>query len=265
MRNLLHQARAVTRTGSRSHLIRVGAALVAAVGVVTAAAAAGAITPGEPFTVDPDEGGPFTVVSVSGANCTEGPSPSVDGVVVGPPEIGVVAAFVATPDANGDWATTFTVAPNTPPGPYEVTATCRTDPNEIDGDDYGSQPFTVLEGELAIMTVSPLSAEAGQDVTVTVSGTLCRGEDATVDVEIFEESSDPDEFVVRTTVTPDAEGDWTIELTIPASAPPGTYGVGAICNFDPLGFFLYDRVDIELTAPAAPPAPPVVREPSFTG
>jgi hypothetical protein len=253
----------VAGRGFRSR--RVQGVLVATVGLLGSAAAVGAITPGEPFTVSPSQGGPFTVVNVSGANCTEGPAPSVEGTVVGSPEVGVVAAFTATPDANGEWATTFTVLPNTPAGAYEVTAMCKTDPNQLEGDAYGNQPFTILEGEPATMTVSPRSALAGKDVTVTVSGTLCRGEDAVVDVEIFLVAGDPDEFVARATLTPDAEGNWVARLTIPASTAPGNYRVGAVCSVGALQSFLYPPVDVVLLAPEAPPAPPVIREPSFTG
>lgn len=267
MRKLLHSASMVAGSGFQSR--RVWGALVATVGLLSSAAIAGAITPGEPFTVSPNEGGPFTVVNVSGANCTDGPAPSVTGTVVGSPDVGVVADFTATPDASGEWAAMFTVPPNKPAGPYEVTATCLTDPNQANGDAYGNQPFTILEGEPATMTVSPRSAQAGEDVTLTVSGTLCRGEDATVDVGIFvrvaEEFGEVDEFVDRTTSTPDAEGNWVAQLTIPASTAPGTYGVGAQCIVAGSPFFLYEPVDVVLSAPEVPPAAPVTRPPPFTG
>ena len=267
MRKLFHSASTVAGRGFRSRRVR--GALVATVGLLGSAAVAGAITPGEPFTVSPNQGDPFTVVDVSGANCMDGPAPSVTGTVVGSPDVGVVAQFTATPDANGDWAATFTVPPNKPAGPYEVTATCRTDPNQAEGDAYGNQPFTIVEGEAATMAVSRRSAQAGADVTVTVSGTLCRGEDAAVDIGIFvrvpEEFGEADEFVARATSSPDAEGNWAAQLTIPASTAPGTYGVGAQCIVAGSQFFLYETVDVVLSAPEAPPAPPVAREPSFTG
>ena len=263
MRKLFHSASMVTGRGFRSRRVR--GALVVTVGLMGSAAAAGAITPGEPFTVSPSQGGPFTVVNVAGANCTDGPAPSVAGTVVGSPDVGVVAQFTATPDANGDWATTFTVPPNQPAGPYEITAVCKTDPNQIDGDAYGNQPFEIIQGEAATMTVSPRSAVAGEDIVVIVSGTLCLGEDTVVDIGIFFEGQDPDEFVAREMSNPATDGGWASQLTIPASAAPGTYFVGASCSVAGLPFFLYERVDVELLAPEAPPAPPVIREPSFTG
>jgi hypothetical protein len=267
MQKLLHAASMVAVSGFRSRRVR--GALVATVGLLGSAAVAGAITPGDPFTVSPSQGAPFTVVTVSGADCTDGPAPSVAGTVVGSPDVGTVAQFTATPDANGGWVATFTVPPNKPAGPYEVTATCKTDPNQLDGDAYGKQPFTILQGEPATMTVSPRSALAGEDVTVTVSGTLCRGDDAAVDIGIFvrvpEEFADADEFVARATSIPDAEGNWTAQLTIPASSGPGTYGVGVQCIVAGSQFFLYEPVDVVLSAAEAPPAAPVTRQPSFTG
>jgi len=153
MRTLFHSASVVAGSGFGSRRVR--GALVATAGLLGSAAVAGAITPGEPFTVSPDQGGPFTVVDVSGANCTDGPAPSVSGTVVGSPDVGVVAQFTATPDANGEWAATFTVPPNKPAGPYEVTATCMTDPNQAGGDAYGNQPFTIVQGEAATMHCAP--------------------------------------------------------------------------------------------------------------
>jgi hypothetical protein len=240
-------------------------ATLATVGLLTSATFAGAITPGEPFTVSPSAGGPFTVVDVSGSNCTDGPSPFVTGTVVGTPEIGVVADFTATPDGAGDWATTFTVAPNKPSGLYRVTATCWTDANLVDGDDYGEQSFTILEGEHAAMTVSPLRARAGGDVIVSVSGTLCKGQDALADVGIFfRDAEEADELVARRTFTPDADGNWSGQLTIEDSLP-AVYRVATQCLVDGAQFFLYDPVDIVLTVPAALPPAPVSGQPSFTG
>jgi hypothetical protein len=258
----------IVRSAGHGIRPRSSRALLLSIGMLCSAGVAGAITPGEPFTVSPAEGGPFTVVAVSGANCTEGPAPFVAGTVVGSPEVGVITQFTATPDATGAWAATFTVPPNKPAGAYEVTAVCKTDPGQMAGDAYGNQPFTVLAGEAATMTVSPRSATAGQDVTVTVSGTLCRGPAATVDVGIFlrlpEEIADADEFVARGPATPDADGNWSTQLTIPATAGPGTYGVGAQCIVGGDQFFLYPVLDIVLSG-QAPAAVPVARQPTFTG
>ncbi|MGH9209546.1 MAG: hypothetical protein ACRD2C_02580 [Acidimicrobiales bacterium] len=260
---------AESRSGFTGHLVR--AALVAAIGLTGSAgvAAASAVAPGDPFIVSPSEGGPFTVVSVSGADCTEGPAPSVAGTVVGSPEIGVITQFTATPDDNGDWTASFTVPPNKPATDYAVTATCKTDPDQADGDQYDDQTFTVVAGDEATMTVSPLAARAGQDVVVTLSGTLCQGDEATVDVGIFERApegtGDAGEFLVRNTAIPEDDGSWTTELTIPASASPGTYGVSGECSVGGFQFFLYETTDIVLSAAQAPPAVPVPGQPRLTG
>jgi len=242
---------------------------VAMAGLVASATVGAAAAPGDAFTVSPSEGGPFTVVDVSGADCSDGEAPSVAGTVVGSADVGVVTQFTATPDENGDWAATFTVPPNKPAGAYQVTATCKTDPDQPSGADYANQPFTILAGEAGTMTVSPLTAQAGADVTVTASGTLCRGDDPTVDIGIFvrvpEDIADADEFVARTTAVPDDQGNWTTQLTIPATAAPGTYGVSAQCVLAGVQFFLYGTVDVTLSPAQAPPATPIPGEPPFTG
>jgi hypothetical protein len=242
---------------------------MAMAGLVVSATVGAAAAPGDAFSVSPGEGGPFTVVDVSGADCLEGSAPSVAGTVVGAPEIGVVTQFTATPDENGDWAATFTVPPNKPAGQYQVTATCTTDPDQPSGADYAHQPFTILAGEAGTMTVSPLTARAGADVTVTASGTLCRGDDPAVDVGIFvrvpEDVGDADEFVARTTAVPDDQGNWTTQLTIPATAGPGTYGLSAQCIIAGVQFFLYKPIDVTLSPTPAPPATPLPDQPTFTG
>jgi hypothetical protein len=56
---------------------------------------------------------------------------------------------------------------------------------------YAPQPFEVLPGELASMSVSPTRATAGTDVVLNVSGTLCRGADAQVDARIERAEEEP--------------------------------------------------------------------------
>jgi hypothetical protein len=276
MREIFGSVAEMAGAGRRGRRVRVGAAVaVTAVGLFGAAAVAGPGAAGEPFTVSPGEGEPFQVIDVSGANCSEGSQPTVFGLVVGSPEVGVVTEFAAAVDENGDWAATFTVPPNKPVGQYVVTATCKTDPSAPTGVDYQDQPFTILTGEVGTMTVSPRTAQAGQDVVVTVAGTQCRGLGTSVDIGAFlrqpEELGDADEFVARATAVPDPDGNWTTELTIPASTSPGTYGVGAQCIDEGFQVFVYQTVDVVLSAPhtgqpsPAPPAVPVTGRPNFTG
>lgn len=94
------------------------------------------------------------------------------------------------------------------------------------------------------MSVSPALATAGTDVVVSVSGTLCRGDSAHVDVGNPDASKGADEFVARAFVTPDSAGDWSAQLTIPATTPAGSYLVATQCSIVNRQFFLY------LTAPA---------------
>lgn len=228
-------------------------------------AAAGAIEPGAPITVAPGEGPPFTVVTVSGADCTDGPSPSVAGMVLGSPDVGAITFFVATPDEAGAWTASFTVPPNQPAGPYEVAVECKTDPGALEGVPYATGTFTILQGEEATMTVSPLTGRAGTDLTVTASGTLCRGPDATIDLRAFVQGTEEaDEFVARATATPAADGTWTGQLTIPDTQPV-TYGVSGLCSINGQAFVLYAMADVVVSPAEAPPARPLPARPTFTG
>ena len=165
----------------------------------------GAITPGEPFVVAPGQGAPFTNVSVSGANCigqsasTELEDLSGDDLPGGTGTIpGAFIGFFGTPDGSGNWSGSFTIPPIVPAGEYRVVAGCGADA-------YAPQPFTVLPGELASLSVSPTQGTAGTDFYVTVAGTLCRGTDPSVDVGVFDPTLETaDEFVARVSVTPDA-------------------------------------------------------------
>jgi len=232
-------------------------------------AAAGAIEPGAPITVSPSEGDPFTVVTVSGADCTDGPSPSVSGVLLGAPEVGVVAFFTATPDPEGAWTGSFTLAPNQTASTYEVVVECKTDPDAREGVEYARQPFTFNVGESVALTASPTRAVTGSDVTVNAAGTLCRGADASIRLEAFlRGAEDGSEFIDRAEVIPGADGSWSGQLTIPGG-PPATYGIAAVCSLGDVAFFLYDTADVVVSAPTAPPPAPPARplpaRPTFTG
>jgi hypothetical protein len=131
---------------------------------------------------------------------------------------------------------------------------------------YAPQPFEVLPGELASISVSPTRATAGTDVVLNVSGTLCRGADAQVDARIEraeEEPAVPDEPVARALFTPNSAGSWSAQITIPATTPAGTYIVGTQCLIGDRQFFIYlPPPPIEL---AAVPARPVPAPPRLTG
>ena len=104
---------------------------------------------------------------------------------------------------------------------------------------YSPQPFEVLAGELASMSVSPTQATAGDDVVVSVSGTLCRGENAQADVRIFDTGAQSDADIARVFVTGDSAGNWSGQLTLSGTTPAGRYLVGTQCVIDSRQFFLY--------------------------
>jgi hypothetical protein len=238
----------------RALSIVVSAALVVALTAVTSAA----ITPGESFNVSPSQGAPFTVISVSGANCIGQPAaaeledltgddlPGGTGVIPGANVI-----VFATPDGSGNWSGNIAVPPVVAAGQYRVVASCGPDA-------YAPQPFQVLAGELASMSVSPAQAPAGADVVVDVSGTLCRDPNAQADVGILAAGAQQaDEFVARVFVTPDSAGNWSTQLTVPAATPAGNYLVAAQCVVANRQFFLYlPPPTIQLV---------LVVSPSFTG
>lgn len=201
-----------------------------------------------PVVVSPSQGPPFTVVTVSGANCT-GSSPSVVGELESPAgdsQPGGTGAipgasgvfFTTTPDAAGLWTDSFTVPPVVSPGQYRVVAHCGPDSN-TQPVEYAPQPFEVLAGGSASMSVSPTQAPAGVDVVLDVSGTLCQGSAPEVDVRVhLAGSEEGGEFVARAFFTPDSEGNWSGQVTIPAG-PAATYAVGAVCNVEGQQFFIY--------------------------
>lgn len=202
-----------------------------------------------PLVVSPSQGSPFTVVTVSGASCT-GPAPSVAGELESlagdsqPGGTGTIPGargavfFVATPDVTGLWTGSFTVPPVVPPGQYRVVAGCAPESN-AQPVEYTPQPFEVLAGGSASLSVSPTQAPAGVDVVLDVSGTLCQGSAPEVDVQVhLAGSEEGGEFVARAFFTPDSDGNWSGRMTIPAG-PSATYVVGAVCNVEGQQFFIY--------------------------
>ncbi len=243
-----------SRTLRRGASIVTIATLVAAVTAVTS----GAITPGQSFNVSPSQGAPFTVLSVSGANCT-GQSVAAeledltgDDLPGGTGAIPGANAFVfVAPDGGGNWSGTITIPPVIAAGRYRLVASCGPDA-------YAPQSFQVLAGDLASIAVTPTQATAGTDVAVSVSGTLCRGANSQVDVDIPVLSNQvADEFVARVIVTPDSAGNWSAQLTIPSTAPAGSYLVSTQCRVGNLPFFFY------VPAPTIHLVP--VASPNFTG
>jgi hypothetical protein len=204
--------------------------------------------PAPGLVVSPSEGPPFVVVTVSGGSCT-GSSPSVVGELERPDGdtlpggTGAIpgasgAFFTATPDASGSWTSTFTVPPVVPPGSYRVVAQCAPE-TSAPPVAYAPQPFEVLAGPSASLTVSPTRAPAGVDVVLDVSGTQCRGTAAEADVQVhLAGSEEADEPVASAQFTPDGDGSWAGQVTIPAG-PAATYVVGVVCTVEARQFFIY--------------------------
>ena len=161
-------------------------------------------------------------MSVSGANCI-GQSASAeledlsgDDLPGGTGTIpGAFIGFFGTPDGSGNWSGSFTIPPIVPAGEYRVVAGVEPTPTH-------RSPSRCSRGSFAV-SVSPTQGTAGTDFHVTVAGTLCRGTDPSVDVGVFDPTLETaDEFVARVSVTPDAAGTWTTQVTIPAGTPAGS-------------------------------------------
>jgi hypothetical protein len=89
------------------------------------------------------------------------------------------------------------------------------------------------------MAVSPTRAAAGVDVVLDVTGTLCRGTAAEIDVQVLlAGSEEADEPVARAVFAPDGDGSWAGQITIPAG-PAARYIVGVVCTVDGRQFFIY--------------------------
>jgi hypothetical protein len=256
----------------RSWTLRWCVALAGVAALAVAGIAAGAVTPGQAFDSSPSQGAPFTVVAFSGTDCA-GSSPEVlveletttgDDVPGGTGAIpGASVLVFLTPDGSGAWSGNITIPPVIAPGAYRLVAVCRPDPSTQVA--YAPQPFEVLPGPLASMSATPSEGVAGTDLVLTVSGTLCRGEGAAVDVRVFlaaDEGVGTNAFAAQARFLPDADGNWAGMLSVPGTAIAGDYSVVGECSVNGQQFFLY------LPPPRlllVGPPPPVILRPTFTG
>ncbi|MBX3246284.1 MAG: hypothetical protein KF901_03800 [Myxococcales bacterium] len=135
---------------------------------------------------------------------------TIDGTEVG----------TATVGAEGTWSVSVTTPLANDLYTAEATATDRVGNTATD-----ASTFTVdVATEISI--TSPANGSTTNDATPTVTGTSVPG--ATVVVTILVEG----ETIEVGTVTADAEGDWSIEITTPL--PEGTHAVTATAT-DPIG------------------------------
>jgi hypothetical protein len=114
-------------------------------------------------------------------------------------------------------------------------------------------------GPPGAMTIDPTSGPSATVITVT-SVTPCPPGSDGVNVGLL----DPSNVLDSTTATPDAGGNWTAQLTVPAGTPPQTLQVDATCvqGTDPT--LAYQVEDFVVTEAPAPPAP-VTAAPTTTG
>lgn len=209
-----------------------------------------------PITVTPDEARPAEVVHVEG-DATD-PVCAEDGVAVSlhytKPDGTLAAATVnTTTDAAGHFEADVTVPDIAVAGGESFVAAVIADCTPPSSTDTISRtsvsvPFEVLayEGEFAI---SKTSGKPGD--VVDFAGTNCWG--GAVAVFFGEDVAEGE---------PEADKTFAGEYELP-DLPGGTYEFGAECPGTDYAVLSFTLVNPQ--APAAPPAPPVVRTPTFTG
>jgi hypothetical protein len=110
--------------------------------------------------------------------------------------------------------------------------------------------------ELLPISIAPSAGPAG--TVFTVSGAGCVGEMGPGDVEVYLFFGE-DEGDVVGGITPDSEGDWSVELMVEETDPVGVHDVSATCFHSPDSEEIladYDFTTFEVTAPAPPATPP---------
>lgn len=134
-------------------------------GLLSSAGAGGAPT----MTVNPSSGEPGSTFTVSGTQCFfefNGASVHANGELG--PEVTVHVAFPTPLDATtnadiatGTWSVQFTVPAGTPPGAYDVTATCHNTPINGFGDgDVGTQDFNYPAAPFNVLPATPPATAA---------------------------------------------------------------------------------------------------------
>jgi hypothetical protein len=154
----------------------------------------------------------------------------------------------------GDFA--YTTPPATNPLSFTLTSLAGNGlPEQVDYVESGvcdEIPFT------APTLTAPPAAVAGDSVTVSGSGCPEGPVEARL---VATEGSDP---IATGAGTADADGDFTVELTVPDGTPEGDYLIEVVCGTfaDPASEVAV--AGIAITAPTPPPAPPAPPEPTTT-
>jgi hypothetical protein len=165
---------------------------------------------------------------------------------------------LVTTDGNGNknlsgvpWPTTA----NQPASAYYICAIAHTTPALPKLSD---QSFTVAQP--VTITATPTTAQPGKSVTITGDNWL-PAQQLTVQIAPNGQS----DVLVQGTTTPDADGHFTINLTIPANAPAGTYTVLAFATNENS---MHSPPDTKLTVgtltPTATSSPSVTVTPTRT-
>ena len=84
-------------------------------------------------------------------------------------------------------------------------------------------------------TVTPGQVEAGGVVSVAGSGGCHPNEQVTITLTQISAAKAVGDKIVITTLTTNAEGEFSGSFTVPAGTQPGTYDVTAHCNNDDVG------------------------------
>jgi hypothetical protein len=120
------------------------------------------------------------------------------------------------------------------------------------------------------LNVDPTTVEAGGQIRVSQ---YCSSP-STVDVAVFEGWTDPwtdpagSPIVEATDIAPDEGAQWSVDLTIPLAAAPGSYTVWAQCSSGSEQSYRYGSIELTVTASTTPtttPVTPSTTDPGTTG
>ena len=203
-------------------------------------------------------------VTVMGTGCPQiGSSPlNVEVEILNGTHAIAVGSVPGTQITSGTWSAQLTIPITAGPGTYTVASTCDNYYSAL-GTNYPPAQVTVLAPlvtppppppALPKPTVTPDTVLAGASVTVSGVGCLPHGTTPlNVEVSILNGTTP----IASGGVPATAGGTWSVQLTVPGTAGPGTYTVASTCDnyYSALGTN-YPAAQVTVQAPlvAAPPA-----------